>query len=178
MPKQDHPRSSRRRYQVFVNDYHAQKLDEKLDAENAKRPLGEAKAAPVEVSRTKRRFLGKGKQRKYVGDYLRWLKPHRYGIATVFVLALITGGAEMIQPLFMRYIIDHVLLNKALDTAGRFSRLQFAGGTYLAVVIITAFVQALKDYRQRILNVRVVLSLRRSLFARFPRVTGRCWCRA
>jgi ATP-binding cassette subfamily B protein/subfamily B ATP-binding cassette protein MsbA len=167
MANQDHPRSSRRRYQGFVKDYHAQKLDEKLDAENAEKSSVPAeKALPPEPAPKKRRLLGKGKQRKYVGDYLRWLKPHRYKIGLVFTLALITGGAEMIQPLFMRYIIDHVLLNQALDTAAKFGRLRLAGGVYLAVVILTAFVQAFKDYRQRLLNVRVVLSLRRSLFSR------------
>ena len=114
MPKQDHPRSSRRRYQVFVNDYHAQKLDEKLDAENAKRPLGEAKAAPVEVSRTKRRFLGKGKQRKYVGDYLRWLKPHRYGIATVFVLGVISF---LIGRVILFYVLRRMRTTGDLATA-------------------------------------------------------------
>src|SRR5689334_22905484 len=105
MPNQDHPRSSRRRYQVFVTDYHAKKLDEKLDAENAKSGMAAEKKLPAETPKQKRRFLAKGKQRQYVGDYLRWLKPHRYMIALVFTLALITGGAEMIQPLFMRFII-------------------------------------------------------------------------
>ena len=167
MPNQDHPRSSRRRYLGFVNDYHAQTLDEKLDAENAKKSSMPAeKTLSAEPAPKKRRLLGKGKQRRYVADYLRWLKPHRYKIALVFTLALITGGAEMIQPLFMRYIIDHVLLNQALDTAAKFGGLRLAGGIYLAVVILTAFVQAFKDYRQRLLNVRVVLSLRRSLFSR------------
>ena len=167
MPNQDHPRSSRRRYLVFVKDYHEQKLDEKLEAENAKKSSVPAdKTLPAELSPKKRRLFGKGKQRKYVGDYLRWLKPHRYKIALVFTLALITGGAEMIQPLFMRFIIDHVLLNQALDTAAKFGQLRLAGGIYLGVVILTAFVQAFKDYRQRLLNVRVVLSLRRSLFSR------------
>src|SRR4029079_13270728 len=159
MSNQDHPRSSRRRYLVFVKDYHEQKLDEKLEAENAKKSSVPADKTPAELSPKKRRLFGKGKQRKYVGDYLRWLKPHRYKIALVFTLALITGGAEMIQPLFMRVIIDHVLLNQALDTAGKFGQLRLAGGIYLGVVILTAFVQAFKDYRQRLLNVRVVLSL-------------------
>ena len=167
MPNQDHPRSSRRRYQSFVKDYHAQKLDEKLEAENAKKSSTPVeKNASEDAAPKKRRLLGKGKQRQYLGDYFRWLRPHRYKIALVFTLALITGGAEMIQPLFMRFIIDHVLLNQALDMAAKFGRLRLAGGVYLGVVILTAFVQAFKDYRQRWLNVRVVLSLRRSLFER------------
>jgi len=59
----------------------------------------------------------RGKRREYLREYLRWLWPHRYGVAILFVLALIGTGLQMIEPLFMRFIIDRVLLNTALDTA-------------------------------------------------------------
>ncbi len=52
-----------------------------------------------------------GKRREYLREYLRWLWPHRYGVATLFGLALVGTGLQMIEPLFMRYIIDRVLLN-------------------------------------------------------------------
>jgi len=84
----------------------------------------------------------------------------------VFALALLTAGAEMIQPLFMRFIIDRVLLNRALDTTGRLWSLQLAGGTFLAVVVVSNLLGTLKDYRQRILNVRFMLALRQALFDR------------
>jgi ATP-binding cassette subfamily B protein/subfamily B ATP-binding cassette protein MsbA len=71
---------------------------------------------------------------------------------------------EMIEPLFMRFIVDRVLLNATLDTAARLGRLKVAGGTFLAMVIVSSLVQAFKDYRQRLLNVRVMLSLRRALY--------------
>src|SRR6266508_3723260 len=66
----------------------------------------------------------------------------------------------------MRYIIDRVLLNNTLDPATRLTRLNQAGAIFLSAIIITALVGVLKDYRQRLLNVRVMLSLRRSLFER------------
>jgi ATP-binding cassette subfamily B protein/subfamily B ATP-binding cassette protein MsbA len=84
----------------------------------------------------------------------------------VFTLALVRAGLEMIEPLFMRYIIDHVLLNRALDAAARLVRLHFAGLTFLAVIIVSSAINVFKDYRQRRLNVQVTLSLRRSLFHR------------
>src|SRR5262249_27198402 len=65
----------------------------------------------------------------------------------------------------MRFIIDHVLLAK-LDAAARISRLNLAGLTFLVVIIISNGVNTFKDYRQRLLNVRLMLSLRRSLFDR------------
>src|SRR5207247_1858487 len=66
----------------------------------------------------------------------------------------------------MRFMVDRVLLNAELDTASRLTRLHLAGAAFLAVVVLCKLVGILKDYRQRLLNVRVMLSLRRSLFTR------------
>ena len=73
----------------------------------------------------------------------------------------------MVEPLFMRFIIDKVLLNSALDTAGRMTWLNLAGITFLGVVIVSALVTLLRDYRQRLLNTKVMLSIRRALYDRF-----------
>jgi len=145
------PKSSRRRYLSFADDYHGRRLDEE-------RPAGEVSTKDfVDV---------KPKRRDYLRVYLTWLRPHGLGVAIVFALALVTAGIEMIQPLFMRFIIDKVLLNRALDTAGRLWTLQVAGTAYLAVVIASNLLGTLKDYRQRILNVRFMLALRQTLFDR------------
>src|SRR5215467_3658376 len=146
----DRPRSSRQRYRGFVEDYRHHRLD---DATDGKKPMiagGDTKAASPPESSSK-------KHRKYVGDYLRWLRPHRYAVAGVFTLALVVAGLQMIEPLFMRFIIDHVLLAK-LDAAARIARLNLAGVTFLVVVIISNGVNTFKDYRQRLLNVRLMLT--------------------
>ncbi len=54
----------------------------------------------------------------YVRAYLRWLRPHRFAIGAVFTLALMRAGLEMIEPLFMRFIIDHVLLERGARRGG------------------------------------------------------------
>lgn len=74
-----------------------------------------------------RKPLLAGERRTYLRKYLRWLWPHRVAIAGVFLLAVVSTSLEMIEPLFMRYIVDRVLLNDALDTPGRMARLQIAG---------------------------------------------------
>lgn len=153
------PRPSRRRYQDFVLDYKARKLDDAAEAgKNGKKPA----EAPPESPGQKR-----GKRREYLREYFRWLWPHRYAVGAVFLFALVTAGLEMIEPLFMRFIIDRVILNTGLDSASRLSHLHLAGGTFLAVVVFARVAGLLKDYRQRILNVRVMLALRRALFDRF-----------
>src|SRR5207253_5406126 len=44
--------------------------------------------------------------------------------------------------------------------------LNIAGAVFLAVVILSKLIGVLKDYRQRLLNTKVMLSLRRALFGR------------
>jgi len=156
--------SSRQRYRDFVEDYKHRRLDAKVDAAAAAKT-----SAPEPLPRTSlmsRLPWRRGQRRAYLAEYVRWLRPHRYSIATVFGLALVAAGLEMVSPLFMRYIIDKVLLNKTLDPASRLVRLNIAGAVFLGAVIATSLLRVLKDYRQRLLNSRVLLTLRRALFDR------------
>ena len=160
-------RSSRHRYRRFVQDYKLQRLDDSEEnGERRKRPDDPAKASEDAQTPESRRER-KTRRRKYVREYLRWLKPHRSAVGALFALALLAAGLEMIEPLFMRFIIDRVLLNIELDTASRLGRLHLAGALFVGVIVLTRLVEVLKDYRQRLVNVRVMLSLRQSLFERF-----------
>jgi ATP-binding cassette subfamily B protein/subfamily B ATP-binding cassette protein MsbA len=149
-----HPHSSRQRYRAFVRDYKARRLDD------AGEPAGDASPSGLAA-------LRRGRRREYVRDYLKWLRPHRYAVAVVFILALVGAGLQMIEPLFMRFIIDRVLLAAVLDAGARLTRLHLAGALFVAVIVASNLIGMLKDYRQRLLNVRVMLSLRRALFDRF-----------
>ena len=108
-------RSSRHRYREFRKDYQAQRLDAALDAVD--RPP-ESEPAPETPSRDKRWY--------YVREYLRWLKPHRSAVAAFAALALVAAALELVEPLFMRFIIDRVLL-KALTRAEKLRLLNLAG---------------------------------------------------
>ena len=59
-----------------------------------------------------------------------------------------------------------MLLNAGLNPASRLVRLHFAGAIFVGVVVLSKALEMLKDYRQRLTNVRVMLTLRRSLFLR------------
>src|SRR5436190_6097152 len=164
--RKDHARSSRHRYRRFVQDYRHQRLDDSDEAgENSKKHEDSAKADGDTSTPESKRAL-RSKRRAHVREYLRWLRPHRYAVATLFVLALLAAGLELLEPLFMRFIIDRVLLNTGLDAASRLSRLHLAGALFVGVVVLSNLMNVLKDYRQRLLNVRVMLSLRQSLFER------------
>jgi ATP-binding cassette subfamily B protein len=157
------PRSSRSRYRDFVADYKARRLDQKTEAEAEKKNASDG-TTPAEKEKPKG-LLG-GKRRDLARDYLRWLRPYRYAVAGMFFFALLAAGLQMIEPLFMRFIVDRVLLKAGLDNEEKLTRLQLAGIAFLLVIVFTAVINAVKDYRQRILNVRVMLSLRRAMFHR------------
>jgi ATP-binding cassette, subfamily B, bacterial len=158
-PVTNRARSSRKRYLGFVDDYKEKRLDHVDD--EPKKQQEEAQDGDESPPRPAR-----AKRREYLRDYFRWLWPHRYAVGALFLFALLAAALQMVEPLFMRFIIDQVLLNTTLDAATRMSHLHVAGAVFLGVIILTAGVGVLKDYRQRLLNVRVMLSLRRSLFER------------
>ena len=142
------PRSSRQRYQAFVQDYRQCRLDD------AGAPATECAKPRV------------GKRREYLLEYVRWLRPHGVAVAGLFLLALLVAGLQMVEPLFMRFIIDRVLLNTQIDGSRRLALLHTAGLLFLSAVVAYNLANAFKDYRQRLVNTRLMLALRRSLFDR------------
>lgn len=155
-----HPRSSRKRFNIFVKDYRAKRLDEATEADKHKKT--EEPALSKEDAKKERQ----GKRRQYLREYFRWLWPHRFAVGGVFLFAVLVAGLEMIEPLFMKLIVDNVLLNTTLDTSSRLVQLQLIGGIFLAVVILSKLMNVMKDYQQKLLNVRVMLALRKALFDR------------
>lgn len=158
----DGSRSSRQRYRAFVRAYKARQLEDPADAGTIEKRTDDASKAPEETAAPE----PERQRRKYLRAYLRWLWPHRYAAVVVLLLALLVAGLEMIEPLFMRFIIDRVLLNTDLDQASRLPRLHLAGAVFLSLVIVSKLIGVTKDYRQRLLNTRVMVSLRHVLFDR------------
>src|SRR5262245_26350066 len=170
---QDRPRSSRRRYRKFVEDYKAKRLDALLDEDIkplSASPDGDGQVPRAAADDEQDRRLGnaerKARRRRYLREYFRWLQPHRYAVFAFIALALTRAGLEMIEPLFMRFMVDKVLLNRALDTAARFARLNLTGTVFLTLIIGSNLLNAFKENRQRLLNTRMMLALRRTLFER------------
>jgi ATP-binding cassette subfamily B protein/subfamily B ATP-binding cassette protein MsbA len=156
----DRHRSSKQRYRSFVTDYKYRRLDDLGD---------QPKRVPEQEESARDRALPKkdrAKRREYLREYVRWLWPHRYAVGALFALALIAAGLQMIEPLFMRFIVDRVLLKSGLDWQERVKRLNLTGVLFVALVVLANLVGAYREYRQRLVNTRVMLALRRSLFDR------------
>jgi ATP-binding cassette, subfamily B, bacterial len=159
------PRSSRRRYLAFVEDYKHRRLDDIAEARENRQLLEDPSNAAAELV-SQSPLMRRGKRREYMREYLRWLWPYRYAVAALFVLALLGAVLQMVEPLFMRFMVDRVLLNRVLDSVARLTRLNLTGVLFLALIIASNLVGALRDYRQRLLNARLMVALRRSLFER------------
>jgi ATP-binding cassette subfamily B protein len=162
----ERPRSSRRRYQAFVQDYKNRTLDDSADKSGAAKQESEPSTSGQEAESPEARQVRKGKRREYLREYVRWLRPHRFAVGVLITIALAGAGLQMIEPLFMRFMIDGVLLNKNLDAAARFQRLPWTGLVFLGVIIVSNLASAGRDYRQRVLNTRVMLALRHALYER------------
>jgi len=152
-------RSSRARFLDFVRDYRAGRIT--LDEPGPKPEPGSEPTEPQKKQRS---------NREYLRDYLKWLAPHRGAIAGFAMFALIAAALDMLEPLFMRFIIDRVILATGIETAERLRLLNVAGGLFLATIIGEHLFGAFKEQRQRLLDIRVMLDLRRALFDRFLRL--------
>src|SRR6476660_4120438 len=119
----DAHRSSRRKYHGFRKAYRERKLDEHTDATPDRKPAAETDAPAVDDASPEAKAKHKVKRREYLREYARWLKPYRFAIAAMFLLAITRAGLEMIEPLFMRFIVNNILLNTTLDRLAKLSRL-------------------------------------------------------
>ena len=163
---QNRSRSSRRRYRQFVADYKAKRLDALLEREERPGAHADGDGAARAHDSAAAKAARAARRRRYLREYFRWLKPHRAAVVAFITLALVRAGLEMIEPLFMRFMVDKVLLNKALDTAARFARLNLTGTSFLTLIVGSNLLNAFKENRQRLLNTRLMLALRRTLFQR------------
>ncbi len=107
----------------------------------------------------------KQKRRGYLKVYIRQLWPHWKMVLLLICLAVTVAVLEIASPLFGRYIIDEILLADRPD-ADKFWALNIVGGMFLVVVIATRACGMTRAWFQRLLNVRVILTLRRALFER------------
>ena len=157
-------RSSRQRYRAFVRDYKERRLDDSDEPDKDRKPAHSANQDTKPNAESERK--DNVKRRQYVREYGRWLWPHRYAVGALLLFALLAAGLEMIEPLFMRFMVDRVLLNKQLEAGSRLWLLHLTGGSFLVVIVLSNLLGAFKDYNQRILNTRLMLAMRRTLFER------------
>lgn len=167
--------TSRQRYADFLRKYLRnevgldQEEQQALESANAQTNgvSGEtAKGSGAKTADAAARAEKKTKRKQYLKLYFRELWPHAPSVILLVVLSLGIAGLELAQPLFYRHIIDEILLGKNIPEGDRLQSLHTVGGIALLVVIVAQVLGIYKNYRQHLLNVKVILNLRRTLFER------------
>ena len=152
--------NSKSRFQGFLKSFASGKLkdhssDDPNKSPDSKSSDGKAKSKAV--------------RRDYLRLYINTLWRHWPMVLALATLAILVSILEIVQPLFARYIIDQVLL-KDLTPTQQLYQLNLVGGMFLLVVIVTRVLGVARAWNQRLLNIRVILQLRRALFDRLIRL--------
>ena len=166
-------KTSRQRYAEFLEKFRRNEVG--LDPASEPTPTDTVKRSNEPTSEKDRDRADRKKQksqrrRKYMRHYFRELRPHARRVTLLVVLALLVAGLDMIQPLFFRHIIDRILTNPAMDFLAKIRNLNVIGGIALTAVVASQSLGIIKNYFQYLLNVKVILSLRRALFDRMLRL--------
>ncbi len=149
--------SSKKRYERFRKAYHAGKTKELS--------LYRKKEKDQDFSDRDSRSK-KDRRRHYLRNYVRWLWKFWPTVVLLVVLSLVAAVLELAHPLFLRHILDNVLLSENVTTASRVRQLNLIGSGLLAVIVVGQCIGVFKNYRTRQLNIRVMISLRRALYDR------------
>ena len=170
------PRTSRERFAEFLRKFRSGYYSEDQDKNNLESLPQQGDSNDPdrdEGSSSGKRKLDpqrKQKRRGYLRKYVHELWPHRKMVGLLLGLALVVSALELIQPLFLRHIIDNVLLQEG-STESKVRQLHGIALIYLAVVVVGQLLGVWRNWNQRLLNVRVILTLRRALFDRMLRLS-------
>ncbi len=152
----DAANTSKNRFQGFQKKFASGKLQQQDTSDDTNQPAdGKNKST--------------GNRRSYLRLYIQTLWRHWPMVLALGLLAVMVSVLEIIQPLFARHIIDQILL-KDLSPTQQLSQLHLVGGVFLVVVVLTRILGVARAWNQRLLNIRVILQLRRSLFDRLIRL--------
>lgn len=156
------PQTSKSRFAEFVDKFKSGQLKRERDEDGSE---SDDDSKPDEDKSKKKQL-----RRNYLKIYIRRLWPHWKMVAVLAALAILVSVLEIIQPLFARYIFDDVLLAENLTTSERIWKLNVVGAIFLGLVIFTRVMGICRAWLQRLLNLRVILTLRRALFDRLLRL--------
>lgn len=155
-------RKSRWLFQDFVRRYRKGELKSKADDLHG---TTETSGAPEKLDKPNRE-----QRRAYVRQYVRQLWPYWKTVVVLLLISLATAGLEVIQPLFVRHIIDQILLPEDVAVSDKLSHLNQVGLIMLTAILVSQLLSVTRNYKQEQLNIRVILGLRRSLFDRMLRL--------
>jgi len=102
-------------------------------------------------------------RKKFLRDYIAWLRPYRNRLAGILILALLGAVLDLMWPLLIKRLIDS-LGNTAIDWNVKLKTLNIAAIGIVFVLFFKEIADTYRNYRMAVLNAQVVLRLRRRLF--------------
>jgi len=154
------PSTSKERFALFIDKFRKGGYKQKSGGKHDEEKDDDPKSVDSEENKEKKR-----KRRGYLKQYIRQLWPHWKMVLLLVALAVTVAVLEIAAPLFGRHIIDEILLTEKPNT-DKFWELNVVGGMFLFLVIATRSCGMTRAWFQRLLNIRVILTLRRALFER------------
>lgn len=147
-------RSSKARFQEFLERFRRGQID----------------SHPDESGDGKPNVTDRAVRRSYLRQYAKQLWPHWKLVIVLIFLALAVTALELVQPLFARHIFDRILLADDIPTSDRIRQLHWVGLLFLSIVLVARVLGILRNWYQHLLNMRVILGLRRALYERMLRL--------
>ena len=155
-------RNSRGRFAEFLKRFN----DSDQSDVSSKTSSSESGHVPTAANKKQKTAAEKVKQRRYLKQYIARLWPHWPMVLLLSSLAVSVAVLEILQPLFGRYIIDQILLNEDLSRSQQLTALNTTGTLFLILVASIHMLGMSRSWFTRLLNQRVILTLRKSLFGR------------
>ncbi|MBI1369319.1 MAG: ATP-binding cassette domain-containing protein [Planctomycetes bacterium] len=106
----------------------------------------------------------RAKRRRYLRQYIEWLRPFLSGLIFIFILAVASALLSMIRPVLTQQIIDHAVLADHLDAATKIWRLNVFGSAIIVTILIAQALDSWRNIRMSVLNMAIIHRLRQRLF--------------
>src|SRR4051812_29421280 len=127
------PLSSKLRFRQFL----------KLGPPNPAAPPGGVRAtSPGSSNGHPAKSASKGNRKAYLRQYANWLWPYRFALTTIFVLAVISTGLDMVWPLFIKRVIDFLGHPGAIADKAR--QLNWMGFSIVSILLVKQAIELVR----------------------------------
>jgi ATP-binding cassette subfamily B protein/subfamily B ATP-binding cassette protein MsbA len=103
-------------------------------------------------------------RRKYLRNYIEWLKPKQRLLLVIFSLSIVTALLDLLWPLAIKRVMD--MLGSSLGASEKSSRLAMYGVGIIVLLLSKQAIDTVREYGKVILNSQLLVRLRNRLYER------------
>ncbi|GGG04986.1 ABC transporter ATP-binding protein [Paenibacillus abyssi] len=106
--------------------------------------------------------------------YFRFVKPYRWLVALTLVIGMVKFSIPLMMPLFLKYVVDDILLAPELVLDAKVSKLlTVIGFAFVLFVIVRYPIEYFRQYFAQLTTSRILFDLRNQLYAHLQRLSLR-----